>query len=228
MPETTGVTFLNKARFPCTLALPIPGSVVTGKDGNAIPGRSLIFTFEKGKFHPAVPVALANMVLTGALGMMPVAVVEGERILQRAFVEGNTSKKTATQTVAEQLDVLKDKQEDLLKLVNALVLSGAISAEVADSIGLSPPAEEEPEDEEEPSGVPVGNPALTFINEEGGVQSSPDGSLLCPLCETWATDPVSPEFTAETAQRSLRMHMGRWCPANERNAGNEVDASAST
>ncbi len=206
MPEEfVGITYINRPRFAENLTLQIPDSVVTDADGNIIPGRRQTFKFTKGKYHPNVPVALANELLEGPTGVLKQHVYNGEVIYERAFVLGDHTKKNQTQTLSQQVTMLEDQLKALTPLVEALAKSGAIDPAALKALGIAAPAEED-DDDDVPPMIPVSDPSKFGMNK-GSYMADEHGALLCPYCQEFSTLPISPEYPEATARRSITMHM---------------------
>ncbi len=206
MPDYVGLTYLAKSRYPTTYTLQVPGTEKKNEDGSVRPGTGATFTFVRGKFHPRVPYALAERLLNGPEGMLKYAVVEGTAYYDRAFVEGNRAPKTETQDVSDQVKALNDKTEELKKLIEALAAAGGIDKSALAALGVSSDADDEQFDEVI-DGSPVENPSKHFTLTDGSFQRSADGALLCPHCEAWSTQPISPEYTEGRARKALGMHI---------------------
>lgn len=215
MDDFVGITFLDTyPRWPRSLMKVVPGSVVLDKKtGEAIPGRLDTFKLTKGKFHPRVPRALAEQLLNGPDGMLKTHVHNGMQFFDRAFVEGDKARKGKTESLQQQVATLQENAKsnaEILQalksagILDALVKTGALSADTLSAAGLA--SEDAEEDETADPVYPVKDPA-EFSVASGDFMRDAQGALLCPLCKDYATQPVSNDYPEKRAKQALNGHM---------------------
>ena len=210
MPEAkVTVTFLEKRTAPCSLRMPMPGTEKLDDDGNPIPGTAKTVQLFAGRTYNLNPV-LADELLHGPAGLYRAAVVDGESIYKRLFIEGTleADKPVDPAMLAAQIVDQQNQLEKLRQLMEdrGMIPEGELPG-MEDGVVVAPRPESSTFDDDD-DGIQLNKPVPETADAtvlDGTIEIDEQGRLLCPICRQWKCGPEQPG--GPKPKKQLSMHM---------------------